>query len=75
MSWLTKKQAAEYLSVCESTIDNMESAGMLDPRRVYVKPGGRRAVVRYRQQGLDALLEKRQRGRPRQSNSVEMTQM
>jgi len=66
MAWLTKKEAAEYLSVCESTIDNMESVGMLDPRRIYLKPGAKRAIVRYKQEDLDALFEKRQRGRPRQ---------
>ncbi len=67
MPWLTKKQAAEYLNVCQSTIDNMESAGMLKPRRVYLKPGAKRALVRYKKEDLDGLFEKRQRGRPRQT--------
>ena len=74
MSWLTKKEAAEYIGVCESTIDNMESAGMLEPRRVYLKPGAKRAIVRYRQEDLDALFEKRQRGRPRQEGVTEAIQ-
>ena len=74
MPWLTKKEAAEYLSVCESTIDNMESAGMLEPRRVYLRPGSQRAIVRYRKEDLDALFEKRQRGRPRQENVAEAIQ-
>ena len=67
MPWLTKKQAAKYLNVCESTIDNMESAGMLCPKRLYLKPGAKRAIVRYRQEDLDSLFEKRERGRPRQT--------
>jgi transposase len=43
----------------------MESAGVLKGRRVYVKPDAKRAIVRYRQEDLDALFEKRQKGRPR----------
>ncbi|MGB7061150.1 MAG: helix-turn-helix domain-containing protein [Candidatus Zixiibacteriota bacterium] len=66
MAWLTKKEAAEHLNVCESTIDNMESAGLLSPKRIYLKPGAKRAIVRYKQEDLDALFEKRQRGRPRE---------
>ncbi len=65
MSWLTKQETAECLSVCDSTICNMETAGLLRPRRIYLKPGARRAIVRYKQEDLDALFEKRQRGRPR----------
>ena len=68
---MTKKQAAEYLNACESTIDNLESVGMLEPRRLYLKPGAKRALVRYKQKDLDALFEKRERGGPRQ---VEITQ-
>ncbi|MGB7062816.1 MAG: helix-turn-helix domain-containing protein [Candidatus Zixiibacteriota bacterium] len=64
---MTKKEAAEYLGVCESTIDNMESAGMLKGGRLYLKPGAKRAIVRYKQEDLDALFEKRQKGRPRQT--------
>ena len=67
MPWLTKKEAADYLSVCESTIDNMESAGMLKGRRLYLKPGAKRPIVRYRKEDLDALFERRQKGRPRQT--------
>ena len=74
MPWLTNEQAAEYLRVCKSTIDNMESAGMLCPKRLYLKPGAKRAIVRYRQQDLDALFEKRERGRPRQMNVTEAIQ-
>lgn len=74
MPWLTKKEAADYLSVCESTLDNMESAGVLEPRRVYLKPGARRAIVRYRQEDLDALFEKRQKGRPRHEGVTEAIQ-
>jgi hypothetical protein len=73
MSWLTKKQAADYLNVCQSTIDNMESAGMLKPRRVYLKPGAKRALVRYKQEDLDALFDKRERGRPRQTEITQPT--
>ena len=67
MSWFTKKEAAEYLRVSESTIDNLESAGKLEGRRLYLKPGAKRAIVRYRKEDLDALFEKRQKGRPRQT--------
>jgi len=71
MSWLTKKEAAEYLSVCKSTIDNLESAGLLTGRRVYTKRGGKRPIVRFKQEDLDALFEKRKRGRPRQMEKAE----
>ena len=63
MAWLTKKEAAEYLSVCESTIDNLESRGLLKGHRLYL--GDKRPIVRYRQSDLDDLFLKRQRGRPR----------
>ena len=75
MAWLSKKESAKYLSVSESTIDNFESAGMLDPRRIYLKPGAKRAIVRYKQEDLDALLERRQRGRPRQDNITVLEQI
>ena len=74
MPWLTKKEAADYLSVCESTIDNFESEGLLVGRRIYRKPGARRPIVRYKQEDLDAIFEKRRRGRPRQTLSLEMAQ-
>lgn len=73
MAWLTKKEAAEYLSVCESTIDNLESEGLLVGRRIYRKPDGKKPIVRYRQDDLDNLFEKRQRGRPRQVNMVRLS--
>lgn len=71
MPWLTKKQAAEYLSVCISTIDNLERASLLTGRRVYTKPGTKRPIVRYKQEDLDALFEKRKRGRPRRMDEAE----
>lgn len=63
---MTKKEAAKYLSVCESTIDNLESCGLLFGKRIYLKPGHKRPIVRYKQDDLDALFERRQKGRPRQ---------
>lgn len=71
MAWLTKKEAAEYLSVCESTIDNLESNGLLIGKRIYLKPNGKKPIVRYKQEDLDNLFEKRQRGRPRQTEKVD----
>lgn len=69
---MTKKEAAKYLSVCESTIDNLESGGLLIGKRIYLKPNGKKPIVRYRQEDLDSLFEKRTRGRPRQNNMTEM---
>jgi len=66
MSWLTKKEAAEYLSVCKSTIENLESRGLITGHRIYL--GHRRPIVRYRQIDLDDLFFKRSRGRPREVN-------
>jgi hypothetical protein len=74
MSWLTKKEAAKYLSVCESTIDNLESEGLLVGRRIYRKLGGKKPIVRYKLEDLDALFEKRRRGRPRQVSPLGMIQ-
>lgn len=37
MSWLTKKEAAEYPRVCQSTLENMESERLLVPKRVFLK--------------------------------------
>ena len=68
MSWLTKKEAAKYLSVCESTIENLESEGLLVGRRIYRRPDGKKPIVRYKQEDLDNVFERRQRGRPRQDN-------
>ena len=64
MSWLTKKEAAEYLSVCKSTIDNLESRGTLRGHRLYV--GSKRAILRFRQADLDNLFLSKPKGRPRQ---------
>ena len=63
MPWLTKKEAAEYLRVCENTIDNLESEGMLKGYRLYI---GKKPIVRFRQEDLDNLFVRRQKGRPRQ---------
>jgi excisionase family DNA binding protein len=63
MPWLTKKEAAEYLRVCEKTIDNLESGGMLKGYRLYI---GKKPIVRFRQEDLDNLFVRRQKGRPRQ---------
>jgi excisionase family DNA binding protein len=65
MPWLTKKEAAEYLSVCESTIDNMESAGRLRGHRAYL--GSKRPILRFRQEDLDNLFLGKPKGRPRQT--------
>jgi len=71
MAWLTKKEAGKYLSVCESTIDNLGSNGLLVGKRIYLKPNGKKPIVRYKQEDLDNLFEKRQRGRPRQTEKVD----
>ncbi|MCJ7459879.1 MAG: helix-turn-helix domain-containing protein [candidate division Zixibacteria bacterium] len=63
MPWLTKKEAAEYLRVCENTIDNLDSRGMLKGHRLYI---GKKPIVRFKQEDLDNLFLKRQKGRPRQ---------
>ena len=75
MAWLTKKKAAEHLGVCTSTIENMESAGFLRGHRGYLSPNRKKPIVRYKQEDLDALFEKRKRGRPREVEvtSVELT--
>ena len=70
MAWLTKKEAAKYLSVCESTIDNLESNGLLAGKRIYLKPNGKKPIVRYKQEDLDNLFERRQRGRPRETEVI-----
>ena len=66
MPWLTKKQAAEHINVCESTIDNLESEGLIIGRRIYRKQNGKKPIVRFWQQDLDNLFLKRPKGRPRQ---------
>ena len=72
MCWLTKKQAANYLNVCESTTDNLESMGSLQARRLYL--GKRKPIVRYLQSDLDNLLLKQPRGRPREEKTAVMEQ-
>ena len=62
MSWLTKKEAAEYLRVCESTIDNLESKGLLVGKRIYL--GKNKPIVRFEQKDLDGLFHRRPRGKP-----------
>jgi len=64
MPWLNKEEAAKYLSVCESTIDNLESRGMLKGYRIYL--GKKKPIVRFKQEDLDSLFVRRQKGRPRQ---------
>ena len=69
MPWLSKRQAAEYLGVCESTIDNLESRGLLKGYRIYLS--GKKPIVRYNQEDLDGLFEKRTRGRPRETEVIQ----
>jgi len=69
MSWLSKKQAAEYLGVCESTVDNLESRGLLRGHRVYV--GGKKPILRFKSEDLDQLFERR-RGKPRQIEAAKL---
>jgi hypothetical protein len=61
----TKKETAECLNVCGATIDNMESAGTLRGHRAYA--GGKRPIVRFRQEDLDNLFLDKPKGRPRQT--------
>ena len=62
MSWLTKKEAAEYLRVSKGTIDNLESRGLLKGHRLYLN--GSKPIVRFRQADLDNLFLKQPKGRP-----------
>jgi excisionase family DNA binding protein len=64
MAWLSKKEAGKYLGVCKSTIENLESRGLLKGHRLYL--GRKRPIVRYQQSDLDDLFLRRQKGRPRQ---------
>ena len=75
MCWLDKKKAAEYLDVCTSTIENMEDVGLLVGHRVYLSRKQKKPIVRYKQEDLDALFERRQRGRPRQDNAAVVKQI
>jgi len=72
MSWLSKKESAKYLGVCESTIDNLESRGLLTGHRLCL--GKKRPIVRYQQSDLDDLFLRRSRGRPREENLVQLSQ-
>lgn len=62
MPWLSKEQAAKHLGVCKSTIENLESRGMLKGYRLFV--GSKKPIVRFRQEDLDNLFLKRPKGRP-----------
>jgi len=62
MAWLTKIEAAQYLKVCTSTIDNLESKGMLKGHRLYLN--GNKPIVRFRQEDLDNLFLRQPKGRP-----------
>ena len=62
MHWLTKIEAAQYLKVCKSTIDNLESKGMLKGHRLYLN--GNKPIVRFRQEDLDNLFLRQPKGRP-----------
>jgi len=62
MIWLTKKEAAEYLRVCVSTIDNLESKGLILGKRLYL--GKRKPIVRYHVKDLDGMFEATAKGRP-----------
>jgi len=73
MPWLSKKEAAKYLGVCKSTIENLESRGLLKGHRLYL--GRKRPLVRYREIDLDELFLKRQRGRPREENMAVLEQI
>jgi hypothetical protein len=64
MCWLSKRESAKYLGVCKSTIENLESRGLLEGHRLYL--GKKRPIVRYQQSDLDELFLRRSRGRPRQ---------
>lgn len=72
MPWLTKKKAAEYLGVCESTIENLESRGFLRGHRIYLN--GKKPILRFKSEDLDRVFE-RQRGRPRQDNLAILRQV
>ena len=63
MIWLTKIEAAEYLKVCKSTIDNLESRGLLKGHRLFLN--GQKPLLRFKQEDLDNLLSKPTRGRPK----------
>jgi len=57
MPWLTKKEAAEYLRVCKSTIYNLTSGEIIKTHTLYV--GSKKPIVRFRQEDFDNLFLKR----------------
>ena len=72
---LNTKQAADYLNVCKNTIDNLESEGLIKGRRIYrkqkkeekgKKEKRKKPIVRFWQEDLDNLFQKRTKGRPKQ---------
>ena len=63
-TWLTKREAAKYLGVSESTIYNLESEGTL--RGYRINNDSKRPIVRFKREDLDEMLMRRQKGRPRQ---------
>jgi len=46
--YMTRREAAEYLSVCKTTIDNLSNKGQL--KKYYSKNGG---FVRFKKEDLD----------------------
>jgi len=68
VAWLTKKEAAKYLSVSTRTVENVESSGKLKAFRLYIK--SKKPIVRFRQRDLDELFLKRQKGRPRKDEII-----
>jgi len=73
MSWLSKKEASRYLGVCKSTIENLESKGLLKGHRLYL--GRKKPIVRYKHSDLDDLFLSRSKGRPRQQNMTILKQI
>jgi hypothetical protein len=45
-------------------------AGLLNGKRIYLKLGQKRPIVRFKQDDLDALFERRQKGRPRLADTL-----
>lgn len=58
-TWMTRKEAAEYLRVSLPTIDRYAASGRLTKHTV---PGGR--AVRFKVTELDALLKPAEGGEP-----------
>lgn len=63
MVWLTKLEAAKYLAVCKSTIENLESRGLLKGHRLFLD--GQKPILRFKQEDLNSLFLKPPRGRPK----------